>query len=55
MNQTPAENEKDRRIRELEQLVQELTSQLSGALEQLEKSYDDTLEALGLRAGVEAR
>jgi len=47
MNRTPAENEKDRRIRELEQLVQELTSQLSGALEQLEKSYDDTLEALG--------
>jgi putative nucleotidyltransferase with HDIG domain len=41
------ENEKDRRIRQLEQLVQERTAQLSGALEQLEQSYDDTLEALG--------
>jgi hypothetical protein len=46
MNQTPGENEKDRRIRELEQLVQERTAQLSGAREQLEQSYDDTLEAL---------
>ena len=33
--------------RNLEQLVEERTSQLSGALEQLEQSYDDTLEALG--------
>ena len=47
MNQTPAEDEKDRRIRQLEQLVQERTAQLSGALEKLEQSYDDTLEALG--------
>ena len=47
MNQTPAENEKDRRIRELEQLVQERTAQLSGTREQLEQSYDDTMEALG--------
>jgi cyclic di-GMP phosphodiesterase len=41
------ENEKDRRIRQLEQLVQERTAQLSGALERLEQAYDDTLEALG--------
>ena len=34
------EDERDRRIRQLEQLVQELTAQL-------EQSYDDTLEALG--------
>ena len=47
MNQTPAESEKDRRIRELEQLVQERTAQLSGTREQLEQSYDDTMEALG--------
>jgi putative nucleotidyltransferase with HDIG domain len=47
VNRTPAENEKDRRIRQLEQLVQERTDQLSGALERLEQSYDDTLEALG--------
>ena len=39
MNGTPVEDEKDRRIRQLEQLVQELT-------DQLEQSYDDTLEAL---------
>lgn len=31
----------------LEELVQERTSQLRGALTQLEQSYDDTLEALG--------
>ena len=31
----------------LEQLVEERTSQLRGALDQLEQSYDDTLEALG--------
>ena len=47
MNQTPGENEKDRLIRELEQLVQERTAQLSGAREQLEHSYDDIMEALG--------
>src|ERR1700687_1884912 len=33
--------------RYLEQLVEERTAQLSGALAQLEQSYDDTLEALG--------
>jgi putative nucleotidyltransferase with HDIG domain len=33
--------------RNLEQLVEERTAQLQGALEQLEQSYDDTLEALG--------
>ncbi len=33
--------------RNLEKLVAERTSQLKGALEQLEQSYDDTLEALG--------
>ena len=33
--------------RNLEHLVEERTSQLQGALEQLERSYDDTLEALG--------
>ncbi len=33
--------------RNLEQLVDERTAQLSGALAQLEQSYDDTLEALG--------
>lgn len=33
--------------RNLERLVEERTSQLKGALEQLEQSYDDTLEALG--------
>jgi putative nucleotidyltransferase with HDIG domain len=33
--------------RNLEKLVEERTSQLRGALEQLESSYDDTLEALG--------
>ena len=32
---------------ELEKLVEERTAQLRGALEQLERSYDDTLEALG--------
>ena len=47
MNQTPAENDKDRRIRQLEQLVQERTAQLSGALQQLEQSYDATIDALG--------
>jgi HD-GYP domain-containing protein (c-di-GMP phosphodiesterase class II) len=46
VNRAPVEDEKDRRIRQLEQLVQERTAQLSGALEQLEQSYDDTLEAL---------
>ena len=33
--------------RNLEELVEERTGQLKGALEQLEQSYDDTLEALG--------
>lgn len=33
--------------RNLEKLVEERTSQLRGALQQLERSYDDTLEALG--------
>jgi len=33
--------------RNLEGLVEERTAQLKGALEQLEQSYDDTLEALG--------
>jgi putative nucleotidyltransferase with HDIG domain len=33
--------------RNLEKLVEERTVQLKGALEQLEQSYDDTLEALG--------
>ena len=33
--------------RNLEHLVEERTAQLQGALEQLEQSYDDTLEALG--------
>ncbi len=33
--------------RNLEQLVDERTSQLTGAIIQLEQSYDDTLEALG--------
>jgi putative nucleotidyltransferase with HDIG domain len=33
--------------RNLEELVEERTAQLSGALTQLEQSYDDTLEALG--------
>jgi putative nucleotidyltransferase with HDIG domain len=33
--------------RNLEKLVEERTSQLQGALDQLERSYDDTLEALG--------
>jgi putative nucleotidyltransferase with HDIG domain len=33
--------------RNLEKLVEEQTAQLRGALEQLESSYDDTLEALG--------
>jgi putative nucleotidyltransferase with HDIG domain len=33
--------------RNLEQIVEERTAQLKGALEQLERSYDDTLEALG--------
>src|SRR5246127_3557340 len=33
--------------RNLEKLVEERTAQLKGALEQLEQSYDDTLEALG--------
>lgn len=33
--------------RNLEKLVEERTSQLQGALDQLELSYDDTLEALG--------
>jgi putative nucleotidyltransferase with HDIG domain len=33
--------------RNLEQIVEERTAQLKGALGQLEQSYDDTLEALG--------
>lgn len=33
--------------RNLEELVEERTAQLQGALDQLEQSYDDTLEALG--------
>src|ERR1700675_3433316 len=33
--------------RNLEKLVEERTTQLQGALERLEQSYDDTLEALG--------
>jgi len=33
--------------RNLEKLVEERTAQLRGALHQLERSYDDTLEALG--------
>jgi len=33
--------------RNLEKQVEERTAQLQGALEQLERSYDDTLEALG--------
>src|SRR5579859_7833947 len=33
--------------RNLEKLVEERTAQLQGTLEQLEQSYDDTLEALG--------
>src|SRR6202140_3098690 len=33
--------------RNLEKLVEERPAQLQGALEQLERSYDDTLEALG--------
>jgi putative nucleotidyltransferase with HDIG domain len=33
--------------RNLEELVEERTAQLKGAIEQLEQSYDDTLEALG--------
>jgi putative nucleotidyltransferase with HDIG domain len=33
--------------RNLEELVEQRTAQLKGALEQLEQSYDDTLEALG--------
>jgi putative nucleotidyltransferase with HDIG domain len=33
--------------RNLEKLVEERTSQLKGTLQQLEQSYDDTLEALG--------
>ncbi len=32
---------------ELEELVEDRTAQLRGALDQLEQSYDDTLEALG--------
>jgi HD-GYP domain-containing protein (c-di-GMP phosphodiesterase class II) len=47
VNRATTEDEKDRRIRQLEQLLQERTAQLSGALERLENSYDDTLEALG--------
>jgi hypothetical protein len=42
------ENEKDRRIRQLELLVQERTARLSGALEQVEQAYDNTMEALGV-------
>jgi len=33
--------------RNLEELVEQRTAQLKGALDQLEQSYDDTLEALG--------
>ena len=33
--------------RNLEELVEERTAQLTGAISQLEQSYDDTLEALG--------
>jgi putative nucleotidyltransferase with HDIG domain len=33
--------------RDLERLVEERTGQLKGTLQQLEQSYDDTLEALG--------
>src|SRR5208282_41597 len=33
--------------RTLEKKVEDRTAQLKGALEQLEQSYDDTLEALG--------
>src|ERR1019366_6063172 len=33
--------------RNLEKLVAERTAQLKGVLEELEQSYDDTLEALG--------
>jgi putative nucleotidyltransferase with HDIG domain len=33
--------------RNLEELVEDRTAQLKGALDQLEQSYDDTLEALG--------
>jgi putative nucleotidyltransferase with HDIG domain len=33
--------------RNLEELVEQRTAQVKGALEQLEQSYDDTLEALG--------
>src|SRR5229473_5550306 len=47
VNRIPAENEKDRRIRQLEQLVQERTAQLTAKHVELEQSYDDTLEALG--------
>jgi putative nucleotidyltransferase with HDIG domain len=41
------ENEKDLRIRHLEQLLEERTAQLCEALERLEQAYDDTLKALG--------
>jgi HD-GYP domain-containing protein (c-di-GMP phosphodiesterase class II) len=47
VNRPPAENEKDRRIQQLEQLVEERTAQLSRALQQLEQSYDATMDALG--------
>jgi len=40
------ENGKDRRIQQLEQLVQDRTAQLAAALQRLEQSYDDPLEAL---------
>jgi putative nucleotidyltransferase with HDIG domain len=39
--------ENHRYQQELERLVEDRTAQLRGALEQLEQSYDDTLEALG--------